>query len=115
MFELQRQLLLTFLAGRGRRRHDPVMVIRLALLALLSILLASSSPQPRPRCSAPPASGRRSCARRAAQALRTGAHRQRRCGYLSVLAFVRVVGEAAAAVFITFAVTTWSRAPPCGW
>lgn len=88
------------------------MVIRLALLALLSILLAFLL------AAAEAALFRTSRIR--AQELRdegrTGAQDLVRivndgAAYLSVLAFVRVVAEAAAAVFITFAVTDLVEGP----
>ena len=80
------------------------MVTRLVLLALLStvvafLLSAAEAALGRLSCPSP------SSERRAGGLLLAGAHRRRQGAYLSVLAFVRVVAEAAAAVFITFAVT----------
>lgn len=88
------------------------MVIRLALLALLSILLAfllAAAEAALFRTSRIRAQELRDEGRAGAQDLvrivNDGA------AYLSVLAFVRVVAEAAAAVFITFAVTDLVEGP----
>ncbi|HET8982214.1 MAG TPA: hemolysin family protein [Pedococcus sp.] len=88
------------------------MVIRLALLALLSILLAfllAAAEAALFRTSRIRAQELREEGRAGAQDLvrivNDGA------AYLSVLAFVRVVAEAAAAVFITFAVTDLVEGP----
>ena len=117
MFELQRQLLLTFLAGRGRHHRPGLgadMFAQMLLFALLSVVVAFSL------AAAESAIFRMSRVRAAelAEEGRSGSLSlvtvvADSAAYLAVLAFLRVVAEATCAVFITVAVL--SLLDSVGW